>query len=390
VIVAAGSVAVLVRGGSGGDCPLSPAACANVGLAAPDPGGNEDAGLGAPPPHGKLFGFNDEQQAQAGASGVLDRLAKLAGANAIRFPVDWRLLEPRPGVWDNAAWAAYEQAYDAARANGLEPVIDFGFAPAWARDPGPAQACQDFLVCRYPPAESQAAAWGQFAAEVARHFPGAVLEVWNEPNAVSFWRPAPDAARFARLQTIAYRAIKAVDPGTKVLAGGLASPQEPGGVVVPAAAADVPAREFLNRAFTSTPGFRDSMDGVGVHPYPDGLDLGEGSLFAKELADVRRAAAAHGDPSIPLWITETGVSRSGPAALSEADQAALLRRLYERLVTMPDVAAVFIHRLLPPSGAPANSTEAGYALLRPGFPEPVPTLGYCAFVTLAGNDYSGC
>jgi polysaccharide biosynthesis protein PslG len=356
---------------------------------APDPGGDEEARVPVPP-NDVAFGFNDNAQVTGVAPGDQQAAAAAAGANAVRFPLDWRLVEPARDEWRGSGWGYYGAAYDAALAAGLTPVVTLGSAPAWARDPGPAQACADFFACRYPPAVAMGGEWTEFAEEAARRFPEAVFEVWNEPNLAIFWRPAPEPERFARLQALAFDAIKAVAPDATVLSGGLSAIQPPGDTAAGAGPADLPLREFLDRAYRARPGLADHMDAISFHPYPFGGGLGAGTDFAAAFDDVRDVAAENGDSGRRLWVTETGVASSGPGAVTEAQQTEIELRLYRRLATMPDVDGIFIHRLLPPPEEATTSTEAGYALLRGGTMLGSPKPAFCAFVRLAGGAYEGC
>ncbi|MDQ3571568.1 MAG: cellulase family glycosylhydrolase [Actinomycetota bacterium] len=322
----------------------------------------------------------------------LETLARLAGASARRFPLDWRQVESVQDTWNEGGWDYYRVAYDAILDQRMTPVISFGFAPPWARLPGAPQACRDFFACRYPPAPEMDDEWREFAAEVARRFPRAVLEVWNEPNLAIFWRPAPDPERFAELQAIAFDAIKSVRPSTIVLAGGLAAIQEADSLVAPVTPGDVALSEFLDRAYSADPGIKGKMDAISFHPYPYGEALGAGSVFAKSFQDVRVVASEHGDAGRALWVTETGIPTAGNyLPVTEEVQADVLVRMYRRLATMEDVDGIFLHRLLPPPTEPAGSIEVGYALLRsatPPYEDPKP--GFCALVELAGNKHEGC
>jgi beta-glucosidase len=67
----------------------------------------------------------------------LDR-ARDMGQNTHRFSVEWSRLEPRPGVWDAAAFRRYREMLLAMRQRGLEPMLTlFHFtAPLWLADLG--------------------------------------------------------------------------------------------------------------------------------------------------------------------------------------------------------------------------------------------------------------
>jgi hypothetical protein len=383
------SARMLISGESERVCPLTPDECADAERSAPDPGGDEDA-LVSTPPEGFAFGFNDSPSPEGVEQNKLEHLASVAGANARRFPVDWQQLEPERDVWNEGGWLYYQRVYDAILAASMRPVINFGNAPAWARDPGSAQECTDFFACRYPPARSMDEEWSELATEVARRFPQAVFEIWNEPNLAIFWRPTPNAARFAELQVLAYDAIKAVDPEAIVLAGGMAANGEYESRVAPANPGDTPMKEFLEGALSAHPSIRNHMDALSFHPYPYGVELGAGSSFAKAFEDVRETLARYGESGRHLWVTEAGIPSTGDFAVGEEEQAALLVRLVRRVATMPDVDGLFLHRLVPPANEPPGSTEQGYALFRSTAEPFQPKPAYCALVDLAQSHYPDC
>ena len=66
--------------------------------------------------------------------------------------------------------------------------------------------------------------WGFAGAVAARRRTGGSpdFEIWNEPNNVVFWQPAPNPAAYTAALLAAYAAIKAVDPEGTVITGGLA------------------------------------------------------------------------------------------------------------------------------------------------------------------------
>ncbi|GAB4535638.1 MAG: glycoside hydrolase family 1 protein [Haliangiales bacterium] len=69
-----------------------------------------------------------------------DDLAAAAemGHNAHRFSLEWSRLEPEPGVWDEAAFARYEEIFAAARAGGMQVMVTlYHFTlPRWAARAG--------------------------------------------------------------------------------------------------------------------------------------------------------------------------------------------------------------------------------------------------------------
>jgi hypothetical protein len=246
------------------------------------------------------------------------------------------------------------------------------WAPSWAL--GPEFSCNQWAQeCRYPPARAHYADWGSIAAELARRYPDAAgIEVWNEPNLSTFWRPSPNPARYTELLAEAYRAIKAVSPSMPVISGGLANPSGVPGV-------SVRLTDFLRAMYRN--GSAAVSDGIGVHPYPNSVDSGPGSWFQTTVNTWRAVRNSFGDSGKPFWATELGMSTSDPDAalrFNEQQQAAGLLSAYRTLAGMSDVKAVVIHELVQ-NGTASPSNVSGWGLLRPSL---APRPAYCA---LAGE-----
>ena len=227
------------------------------------------------------------------------------------------------------------------------------------------------------------AAYARMAAFVARSFPRAAgIETWNEPNIQAFWQPLnPEPERYLRLHRAAARSIRAAVPGLKVVLGGLAgalreSPQ----VMSP--------QRFLKRMFAAglTPA---DYDALAIHPYPEAVDgkvtpLESGS-FSRQWADFRLGYKWR-DPDARIWVTETGITTTGPTAVSEQRQAGVVAALVRKQLDMPEVDAVYVHTQYEPRQFPADSDQTGFGVLRarrsaPGAAKPV----FCALNALVAN-----
>lgn len=106
----------------------------------------------------------------------LDRVAAI-GCNAFRISVDWTRCEPRPGDFDEAAFARYGKILAACRSRGIEPVVALHHFvhPRWL---GP-----DFWLRLDSPDR-----FGQWAAAVASRLGGS-CRYWltlNEINVAPF------------------------------------------------------------------------------------------------------------------------------------------------------------------------------------------------------------
>jgi polysaccharide biosynthesis protein PslG len=320
-----------------------------------------------------LFGFDDNavQWGQVSASDYA-RYATQAGATTARITVDWFYVQPTPDHW---IWDQYDAIYNADVAAGIKPIFELAYAPPWARDSG--ITCSD--ECRYPPSDDHLADWGRFAARVATRYPQlAAIEVWNEPNIERYWQSGVDAARYVSVVKSAHDAIQATGSTIPVLAGALANGplyDRDGG------SSTLTFRTFLGQMYGN--GFAGNAEGISVHDYPSDIDQWR---FYETLIEIRDVRDYHND-SLPLWITEIGVSTRGSEADSLGDygQAVLMPRLWRTLSGMSDVRGVVVHSLVDSNQYDTSSAQSGWGLLTTSLgPKP----SYCAFATTNQTGYT--
>lgn len=368
-------------------CPPPPPA--NSG--SPDPGGVESPDQPAPAP-GKSLGFS--AGVYLAGDGTAERelnAARTAGANVQRSAIQWRMLQPRAGsplpppggtAPPGSTLERIDRFYAAAVARDITPIFVMGWAPVWATKyrgcPLLDFGCQAIAQSSHnlPPDLGHIGHYEAYVAAVKARWPRALIESWNEPDA--FWgHPAYAGSRafpaspeqFRAIQCAAYAGSKSIDDDA-VLAAGWAMAR--GG-------------EYVRRVHAA--GGPNCWDVANVHAYPTTeLGFGANSSVAYVLDLLRRIRRDGGDAD-PIWVTETGYTTTGPIAVSESAQADASRRLYNRLITMPDVGGVLFHTLrdAPFPSAPYNqpsSSDYGYGFLhRDWSPKPV----FCEFAELAGR-----
>lgn len=140
------------------------------------------------------------------------------------------------------------------------------------------------------------------------------FQVWDAPDLASAsagYDPALREPVFARLLKETYEAIKRVDSGLRVVAGGLVSGQP----------------SWLRRVADIFKG-RLPADVVAIHPFskrptPDWPAPDWGSGYVGDLIEAYRQVT-----KLPLWITAVG-----EATLDEEGQAEYLRRFYQTMTT---------------------------------------------------------
>ena len=259
-------------------------------------------------------------------------LAASTGARWVRAFLGWSAVEPERGVIDDAALDPYRRAAAELSAAGVHVIWVVLGAPAWASQTG---------VAGGPPARP-----GDFALflhTVAKAMAGTVgaYEIWNEPDEDVFWQAAPDAAQYASLLRVVYPAVKAADPNTVVLFGGLTGNNY----------------RFLRDAYRAGAG--PYFDAVAVHTDIP-CELRAPRLFVRDVGGqisrwsflgyrtVHATMLAHHDHR-PIWMTELGWSASAvpcpsgvwagqkPAGVGETLQAAYLTAAYACLAADPYV-----------------------------------------------------
>src|SRR6185312_1543235 len=120
-------------------------------------------------------------------------------------------------------------------------------------------------------------------------------KIWNEPNNKSHWdlQLDPDWSKFATLASAAGKAIHSVTPGLPRVLGGI-SPIDP---------------HFV--ASMKNAGVLEHMDAVAVHGFPLDWNLWKIDEWPDKIAEIQAVV------SLPVWVTEVGVSSFGADEVQE-------------------------------------------------------------------------
>ena len=253
------------------------------------------------------------------------RNALILGAGWNRWPLYWDRVEVQPGKYD---WSAYDRLVVEDIRNGLQTnAILLGRPGFWQDGGSVTNLYTPIFADGSDSADADAAinpdnAWAQFVHyAVTRYRPGGVLakhnvygaeqgirvwEVWNEPDVPQFWNGGSHA--YARLLKIAAIVLKTVDPGAKVMFGGLLYASDQGFLTqVLRQFRDDPLRERYNWFF----------DIMAVHSYDDPWRSG---WLTKVVQDTLTSYQLER----PVWVNETGVSvwneYPGPVWAQNAEQ----------------------------------------------------------------------
>jgi hypothetical protein len=314
-----------------------------------------------PPPPGRSFGvnvnllFNDFSYAPAQIGAQLAAVAA-TGATVARSDALWEATEPQAPVGGRHRydWRFDDTIAASLAAHGLTwlPIIDYS-AP-WAQSvPG-----QD-----HSPPRSDADYAAYAAAFAARYGPGGdfwrahpeltpqpvgTIEIWNEPDQPEFWKPAPSAAAYAALYLAARTAIDGVEPGVRVIIGGLTDPMG-----------------FLPQLLQAAPQLRGHIDGVAIHPY------GRPATVLSKVTGARATLDSLGMDAVPLYATEFGWTTSPPGALDYVPAAQRPADIRSALTALAragcGLAMVVLYTWVSPGGAPGDS-QNWYGIANPTQP----------------------
>ena len=250
----------------------------------------------------KGFGF------AAGAIATLPRAEqdawladmKSLGITWLRIDIDWSHVQPNNA--QSYDWAVYDVTVAEAAKYDIKVNGIITYTPQWA------SSCQGNNHC--PPANM--ATFATYAKAVAQHFGSKLgaIEVWNEPNASSFWYPQTGAASYTTMLKLAYTAIKSVSPYMTVVSGGITPVCDCDGSTLPLT--------FANDMYAA--GAKGYFDVFGDHPYSypapptDILEWSGWSKMSQTSPSLRSIMVANGDAAKPVWMTEVGAPTAGSGA----------------------------------------------------------------------------
>jgi len=289
------------------------------------------------------------------------------GVTWIRYDINWSDVQPTNAT--SYYWSVYDRVVAAVNQAGMHSLVTIAYTPAWART----AACKSAGdTC--PPANS--ATFAAFARAVAaRYAPQGVhtWEIWNEPNAPSFWKPSPNPQAYTTLLKATAPAIRAVDAQATILVGGLTGAMTGQG--------NISAASFLQTIYAD--GGASSFNAVAIHPYTFPYTPSNAKVYGwEEMADtptnLRAIMQANGDSSKKIWITEYGAPTDGPGSViaensntpigaanyvSESSQAQLLTNAVQQYETYP-WAGPFFWYSYKDLGTNTNTRENFFGLIR--------------------------
>jgi hypothetical protein len=284
----------------------------------------------------------------------LDAMASL-GIGWIRFDIEWPDIQPNnSSTYD---WTTMDNLVAAIRAHNLNALAILDYTPDWASTPG---CILGDIQCA--PASSTLFA-NYASAVVQRYAPQGISawEIWNEPNTAQFWAPKADCAGYTSLLKAVYPVIKAAEPSSTVITGGLSPAATDGENFSPI--------DFLSCIYSN--GGKNYFDAVGDHPYtypytPANDSDGAWNEMSETTPSLRSIMAANGDGAKKIWLTEFGAPTNGPLSqwyVSEASQTEMMTDAFTAYETY-DWAGPLFWYTYNDSGSTTSTNENFFGLVR--------------------------
>jgi hypothetical protein len=258
-----------------------------------------------------------------------------------------------------AKWARHFVYYDDAQLPAIDPLVHGGDRAG----------VKTLLVIAGANRQApDADRYADFVGDVAKRFRGRLeaIEIWNEQDEGHFWAGGADPQRYVDLLQRSYTAIKAADPGVKVVFGPTVGNNY----------------SFLEQAYAA--GAKGYFDVMAAHTdtaclvdspmtFGRGADGRISRFNFLGFRELRATMLANSDDK-PIWLTEIGWSaaqhpcESGmwagkkAAGVSEAQQAQFLREAFHCLAADPYVQVAMWFNNRDPNAD--GRMEHSYGLLR--------------------------
>jgi len=267
----------------------------------------------------QIFASNADTITQTAQHWIAD------GVRAVRIGIPWANVETSPG---NFNWVQADRVIEAATAANASIICAMTTSPLWAMKTGG-------IVPNGRPAS--VGRYADFAAAVANRYRGRIsaYEIWNEPNGVLGYSPAPDPAGYTEMLQAAYPRIKAADPNAVVVGGVLGSGTTLGNLTINPVT-------FLTKMYVAGAG--PYFDALSYHPYDYGRRFSAGMTTTDSPVDqlirLRKLMILNGDAAKKIWATEFGIPTN---RVSEATQAAYISDMISTWQELPYAGPLMIY-----------------------------------------------
>jgi hypothetical protein len=256
---------------------------------------------------------------------------------SLRLIVNWAEIDPSAAA-DDSNWSSVDPLVLEAARNGVDVLPFLVGTPTWVAKDLDNQKCKGTKCVIYAPKTTAGLdAWKTFVEEfVARYGQNGTfwtahpevpknpideVQVWNEMNSETFFQPKPSPKAYAKLLASTADAIRATDPSTEIILGGMAELSGSHKAIV--------GSKFLTDLYKVN-GAKDDFDAVAPHPY--GATLGK---VSSQVETYRKIMKKSGDSGADMYVTEVGAgSAKGGSSLNRGKdgQADLLKDTYKYFI----------------------------------------------------------
>ncbi len=247
-------------------------------------------------------------------------LMRQAGVGWVRLDFLWSDIEPRQGSFE---FSKYDRIVRLLTDNGIYILGILHYSADWASGCG---------KWNCPPRDNKV--FVEYASQVIGRYKDQVKywELWNEPDSPTYWNEQDGLKSYCGLLKDVYAAAKRIDPGCKILNGGLAN-----------------GLSSVNHLYDN--GAKDYFDIMNVHFFQNPLHPGALKAVTAFPDLVYKIMRRNGDGNKKIWITEIGCPGIKPGLATnkwwlgdnpdEEEQASWLSDVYGELLKNAHVEKVF-------------------------------------------------
>ena len=251
-------------------------------------------------------------------------LMESSGVTSVRLPMYWAGIQSKTPIASEPDFDGFDHDVKLAAEHDIRIMPFVWGTPEWA-----APSTLDLPIS----SPLQRRGWARFLRDASDRYgpygsfwlehpavpylPIRSWEIWNEENIVTFSNTT-SPVRYAKLLRASGRVLHAMDPGSKVLAGGLFGRP----LQIPPNTA---SGDFLSRLYRAG-NVKRFFDGVALHPY-----VADAGAMRGQIVNLRRIMRAHHDAHTPLYLTELGWGSASYESRWERGLAGQAREINEAM-----------------------------------------------------------
>ncbi len=291
-----------------------------------------------PIPKAGFSGGSEFVYADSAVQGKMCDVVTASKTTGLRLDIPWYFAQPTATTYD---WTFIDNAVNLAYNRGFFLLGVITSTPPWAA----VSTGNPYIRPR------NATDYANFCRAVATRYNGKIdaYEIWNEPNARTFFAPNPDPVFYTSMVKAAYSAIKSVSSAISVVAGALGP--------VPTSDGLIDANAFLATMYQN--GVKGSFDAFSFHPYEFTGNFAQGAPYdnspMRQMMGMHARMKANGEGTKKIWITEYGAPTI--AEVTQDKQAALIYNCLQQWQGVSYAGPFFIYTMCDANTISANPED---------------------------------